>query len=428
MKKNLLLFGIFTILFLSMVKAQTIEAPQINITLMNQDPDPVGPGEYVEIRFKIYNNYAGTEAKNFQLELDPIYPFSLDPNEKALRDIGTLPALGDGGNVIVVKYKVRVDDNAVEGSNPIKLKYKHDNIDWITREFNINVQTIDANLAIISVATDPSKIKPGDKAIVKIKVKNMADSTMKDITMKLDLTFSSFLDQVATLTATDSLTAFNSLPFAPMESATEQKIYKLEPGEEHIFNYDLIAYSDAESRVYKVPVIITYYDELETVYTKNDIIGLIVGTKPDMSVVIDESDLYVGKQSGVVTIRFINKGFSDVKFLDVEVGDTSDFELLSSPEVYIGNVDSDDYETADFNIYLNNGAIKKEKSITFPVHVEYRDANNNIYMEEHNLELKILKPEKLGIKRSSGMSTFLIIIVIVGVGGYFYYRRKKRRK
>ncbi len=424
--KLFLIIGLFTLLLLSTVSAQ--EAPRINITMMNQDPDPVGPGEYFEIRFKIHNSRAGSEAGNFQVALDPVYPFSLDPNEEAVRNIGTLPALGSGGNIIIVKYKVRVNDDAVEGTNPLKLKYKHDNTDWIAREFDINIQTLDANLAIISVATDPSKIKPGEKAVVKIKVKNMADSTMKDITMKLDLTFSSYLDQIATLTATDSLIAFNSLPFAPLDSATEQKIYSLKPGEEHLFTYDLIAYSDAESRVYKVPVLITYYDELETLYTKIDIIGLIVGTKPDMSVIVDESDLYVGKQSGTVTIRFINKGFSDVKFLDVSVEDNSNFELISSPEVYVGNVDSDDYETADFEIYLNNGAIKKEKTITFPVHVEYRDANNNFYMEDHDLDLKILKPEKLGIKQSSGTSTFVIVLVVVGVGGYFYYRRKKKRK
>jgi len=424
--KLVLIIGLVTLLLLTTVSAQ--EAPWINITMMNQDPDPVGPGEYMEIRFMIHNSRPGTEAGNFQVELDPVYPFSLDSNEEAVRNIGTLPALGSGGNIIIVKYKVRVNDDAVEGTNPLKLKYKHDNTDWIAREFDVNIQTLDANLAIVSVATDPSKIKPGEKAVIKIKVKNMADSTMKDVTLKLDLTFSSFLSQVATLTATDSLIAFNSLPFVPLEGATEQKIYSLNPGEEHLFTYDIIAYSDAESRVYKVPVVITYYDELETLYTKNDIIGLIVGSKPDISVIIDESDLYVGKKSGTVVIRFINKGFSDVKFLDVKVEDNSNFELLSSPEVYVGNVDSDDYETVDFDIYLNDGAIKKEKSITFPVHIEYRDANNNMYMEDYDLDLKILEPAKLGIKTSSGTSTFIIVLVIVGVGGYFYYRRKKKRK
>ena len=423
--KLFLIIGLVTLLLLTTVSAQ--EAPRINITMMNQDPDPVGPGEYMEIRFMIHNSRAGTEAANFQVELDPVYPFSLDPNEEAARNIGTLPALGSGGNIIIVKYKVRVDENAVEGTNPLKLKYKHDNTNWISREFDINIQTIDANLAIISVATDPIKIKPGEEAVVKIKVKNMADSTMKDITMKLDLTFSSFLSQVATLTATDSIIAFNSLPFAPLGSATEQKIYKLEPGEEKLFTYDLIAYSDAESRVYKVPVVITYYDELGTKYTKNDIIGLIVGTKPDISVLIDESELYVGKQSGAVVIRFINKGFSDVKFLNVKLQDSDEFELLSTSEVYVGNVDSDDYETAEFDIYLTNGAFKRERTIDFPITIEYRDANNYLYTEDYQLQLIVLSPKKLGISQGSSVGTIFVVLLVVGVGFFFYRRRRKRK-
>ncbi len=426
-------YKLYTMLFVLMlvtiftVSAQSIESPQINISLMNQDPDPVDPGQYVEVRFLILNEYPGSTAGDFQVMLDPQYPFSLDSNENALRDIGDLPALGDGQNVIVVKYKIRVDEDAVEGENPIRIKYKHDSTLWISKEFDINVQTVDANLAVVSVQTEPDLIKPGEEVKLNVKVKNMADSTMKDVSFKLDLTLSTFLSQ-ATLTASDSVTAFNALPFAPIGSTSEKKIYSLESGGEHIFSYDLITYSDAESRVYKVPIIITYYDELETQYVKTDIIGLIVGTKPDLSVVIDETELHVGRRTGNVIIRFINKGFSDVKFLDVNLRETDEFELLSSSEVYVGNVDSDDYETAEYEIYMTNGAAREEKTITLPLYIEYKDANNNVYTEEYDLPLKILEPEKLGIQSGVGTGTVLLVVIVIGAIVFFYLRRRRKKK
>ncbi len=418
---------ILLILVVTITSAVAIEAPAINITLMNQDPDPVGPGEYVELRFAVQNTKPGTVAEDFQIELVPEYPFSVDPSENVLRNLGDLPALGDGSNVFVIKYTVRVAQDAVEGNIPVKVRYKHGLLPWVTREFDVQIQTLDANLAIVSISSDPEKIKPGEEASVKIKVKNMADSTLKDVTLKLDLTYSAIIDSLSATTASDKIAAFENLPFAPIGSATEQKIYSLDAGEEHEFEYNLIAYSDAESQIYKIPIEISYYDELETQYTKEDVIGLIVGTKPDLSVIVDESELYVGNRQGTVTIRFINKGFSDVKFLDVTIENTDEIEVLSAKEVYVGNVDSDDYETVDFDIYLKNGASREETTVMIPLKVEYRDTNNNIYHEEIDIDMRILSPEKLGIQTGNN-GFWILVLIVIAVVGFIWYRRSKKKK
>jgi hypothetical protein len=424
MKKSMNIILMLTVLILASisVSAQTIKIPSINVSMINQDPDPVTPGRYVELRFKIFNNMYDTTAKNFEVMLDPKYPFSLDEGEEASKSLGDLPGYGNSRNSIIVKYKVRVDDNAIEGQNPITLKYRVDGSDWVSIDYNVDVQTIDANLAIVSVDTVPESIKPGDKATIKVKVKNMADSTMKDITMKLDLTFSSIVPAV---TASDAVAAFSALPFAPLGSATEQKIDTLTAGEEKTFTYNLIAYSDAVSKVYKMPIQITYYDEMQTKYTKNDIIGVVVGAKPDLNVVIDETDIYMGKNYGTVTIKFINKGFTDIKFLNVKMEHTDLIDVLSTHEVYLGNVNSDDYETADFKVYIKDG--KKEGTIDFPIIVEYRDANNNLYQETYNLPLEIIDPAKLGQSNTPNFWWIIIVLVVI-VAAVFFFRRKKANK
>jgi len=86
----------------------------IIITLINQEPDPVGPGKNVDVRFKFDNN--GTdEARNIEVEILPEYPFSLNPGRGAVRNIGTMQSRQAGDVGVIVKYKLRVDKNAVEG-------------------------------------------------------------------------------------------------------------------------------------------------------------------------------------------------------------------------------------------------------------------------------------------------------------------------
>ncbi len=422
MKKAILM--LLLLLVSAFGNALEIDSPSISVTLLNQDPDPVSPGSYADVRFKITNT-GNDKAQGLEIMLVPEYPFLLAENEDAVRNIGDLTNIGED-NSLVVKYKIRVAEDAVQGENKLKLRYKHGANSWITQSFDINVETVDANVAIASVKTEPEMIKPGDKAILKVKVKNMADSNMRDIALKIDLTYSGLLSSATAKTATDSIAAFNILPFAPLGSASEQKVDLLKSHEEHEFTYTVIAYPDAESKVYKVPVEITYYDELENKYTRQDLIGLIVGSKPDLFVVIDESELYVGKRTGNVALKFVNKGFSDVKFLDVNLKESPEYQILSAQEVYIGNVDSDDYETAEFNLYLKNGASKEEKEVKLPIHVEYRDANNNLYTEDKELSLMIVDPKKLGINEKSGFPG-LVILVILGAGVYFYLRRKKKK-
>jgi len=94
----------------------------LRATFVNQDPSPADPGAYVNLLFKIENR--GTKsAENATLELIPEYPFSLDPGVSAVTNLGTINGLQSGENAFLVKYKLKVDENAVNGDNEIKLKY-----------------------------------------------------------------------------------------------------------------------------------------------------------------------------------------------------------------------------------------------------------------------------------------------------------------
>lgn len=430
--RNIILFALlcaFVMLSASAAATDTLttyitDLARIKISLISQDTDPAEPGGLVEVRWKI-ENLGSDNAKDVIVKLEPEYPFSLLPGDDGIRDLGSIQGRQLAEEGVIVLYKLRVDEKAIEGDNDISLMFKYDANSWAkTDYFTIRVQTIDAAISIESVKSTPEKMIPGNNAKLDIEIKNLADSYMKDVTLKLDLTFTQYLDYITTLT--DASGAYDTLPFAPLNSATEKRIRQIAPGQSKIVSYELMTYSDAEARVYKVPIILTFYDELGEQYVKNDIIGIVVGAEPEMDIVLDSYDVHAPGTAGSISIKFVNKGVTDLKFLNVELLESGDYGITSAAKDYVGNVDSDDYETADFRIYLKDTA---QDIVKIPVHVTYKDANNNNYEKEVELELKLLNAKERGVKERSNVGIIVFVFILL-IAAYFVYRRweKKRKK
>jgi len=421
LRKELLVF-IFVLLVAS-VSAQALVAPRFNVTFMNQDPDPARPGSYVDLRFKIQNDGEAT-AEDVMVRIAPEYPFSLDPGEDPLRSLGDIPGYGNSRNVMVVKYTLRVADDAVQGVNTIRIQYRLGDSQWITEEFDIDVRTVDATVSIQSVETIPEKVQPGEPAKVRIKVKNIADSTLRDVTVKFDLALSTI--EVPSQAQVTQSNLYDMIPFAPLRSVTEQKIKTLLPGEEYTFSYDMITYPDAEPRVYKIPVQVQFRDDLDEQYEKNDIVGIIVSSKPDLRVLLDSTTLNTGVATGEVVVRFVNKGLADVKFLNVELDRSDSYEIISAEDVYLGNIDSDDYETAEFTLHVPVDKVAGAREITLPIRYAYMDSTNNAFTATEDIVLKLRDPGQLGQQGGSPVGLIIGLLVIGAI--LFLIFRKRRRK
>ena len=414
MRKELFALFVITLFFSSVfvvLAAQTTYNPariyDIAVTLINQEPDPAEPGKYVDVRFKFDNNGSG-EARNVIVELLPEYPFSLDAEASAARNIGTIQSMQRGDVGIIVKYRLRVDKNAVEGENDLRIRYKIEGYSWIgPEEFKVDVQTNDAILSVDSVSLGKKSLEPGASNTIKIKVSNDADSMLKDIKARLEL---------------------GGLPFIPLGSTNEKMIYKIDSRESYEFEFELLANPDADSGVYQVPLKIAYSDELGKTYFKNSTLGFIVGAKPDLSLTLDTTEVYERGKPGNIVVKVVNKGVTNIKFTNVKLMPNKDYKILSNGEDYLGNIDSDDYETAEFNIYVEN---KKDKKIILPIVIEYADANNNNYKTDMNLEMPIYsasEAKRFGLVEGNGKVGFFIVILVVVAGLFIYRRWSKGRK
>lgn len=184
MKIKFALIGIFLILTPSLAMAQdlssllsTEEAPNeyasFSFSQLKYDPYPAEPGEYMTLWMEVYND--GTDsAESVIFELVPEYPFSLDPNEVATREFSNIPGL----YTVVLQYKIRVDKNAVEGWNEIKIAYKIGNGPWVgkTTEISVAKPTQKAELKVFYVGTEP-KAYPGSKTTLSVDLANIASGT-----------------------------------------------------------------------------------------------------------------------------------------------------------------------------------------------------------------------------------------------------------
>ena len=404
MNKILVLLALFLLLTSAAYARQTVvtSANEMKIDLLRYDPSPVQPGDTTDIWFEIIN-LKDVPMNDFDVTFVEDYPFKL------LSDKTIHFSRLDAGGKIQFKFQVEVNTNANEATNNVFIQYYSRTSGSITSEpFVVTVKRLGS---IVSTAIgikqsegEIARIAPGSVADVEVSIKNSADSVMKDVIVALDLSAS-------------------TMPFAPVGMTTEQKIKSIAAGSEASVIYKLIATPDAAAGVYKIPLKIKYYDEVGDFHNTSDIVGITVGAEPKLMVVLDSTELTKSNTKGKVVLKVINYGTTDVKFAMLNVLDGESFKKFTSGENYIGNVDSDDYETVEFRVEAN------ADSITMPVLLEYMDANNVQYSETQNVEITLYTPSDLGVTQSSTWVYVLVIIVLIGAYiGYRNYKHKKQQK
>lgn len=390
-------------LFLANISFATslTNASEFRISTLKYEPYPAEPGKYLQLWLNIEN--AGLYSANqVTFELEPTYPFSLDANENATRYFGSIEPMKS----VVIDYKIRVAADAVEGQNELKLKYRSGDGIWNTKKFSITVKTPNAIISVDNVKTEPKTAVPGKETNLTITLKNVADSPLKDISLKLDL---------------------SSVPFSPIGKTTEHRVYLLQPNESVDITFNLLASPDIDAGPYKIPVNISYDDWTGIAYLKKDFVTVVVGDIPELIIGLEETQILQAGESGTVTLNLINKGLIGIKFLLLTLNKTENYDILSpSNQIYIGKLGPDDYETAKFNLYIKPVS---GKSITLPITLEYRDDNNNKFTEHRKIEFKLYTQEeitKYGLRQTSGMTNWIILLVLI-VAGYFVYRKFRKK-
>lgn len=258
-------------------------------------------------------------------------------------------------------------------------------------------------LSIKDVESSPSEIMPGETATIVIEIENNFNSDITNLNVKLDLA---------------------DLPFAPYQASTEKFLDELGSDEDEKFSFQIIVLPEADSGIYKIPVLMTYTDSNDTQQQEEGVISLVVNSEVELKIFSEESFLLRG--DGTLSIKIVNSGLADIKFAYVSVSNVVGVNFLSEKEQYIGDVDSDDFDTIEYKIYVNANA---PSPVKIPVTIKYRDATNKEFEEQKEISLNVYslkEAQQFGLVKKSNYTIFIGIGILAT--SYFVYRFFKKRK
>ena len=269
--------------------------------------------------------------------------------------------------------------------------------------FLINISLINP-LTIDSVSM-VNELKPAESSKIIIGIKNDGDEDLEDVSIKLDL---------------------KEVPFAPFNSASEVNIDKIAENKIKYAEFEIIALNNAKSGIYKIPLTVSYNeDDIKKI--RESLISVLVDSKPIIDVNIDQELLLKGKENEAI-IRITNKGLSDVKFLEIEIKENNFFNLLGSKKYYIGDIDSNDFDTLKIKFFINYDA---SDVVSISITVKYKDELNKEYEEEFNLSLKNYTEKKaveIGLIKKNKTALYTVGVVSVLILYLLYRNLKKRSK
>ncbi len=397
MKKRLLLVVIMalavsfvSVSFVDAGSSITFPGNKVKMSIISQSPDPVKPGEFfdLKVRVQVLSSAAreNFQIKNLKIEMIQEYPFSVSESENAARDLGSL----GGSEARDVTYRIKTASDAADGVNRLRFRYSSDSEGEVEGDgyLSINVRAIESNLGIASLKSNPEKIPAGSEAELELKLKNSATSYMRDVAVRLDL---------------------SNTPFTPLETSSEKRIGQLSPGQEANMKFKIIVDTNAESKPYKIPAVLTYLDDQNNKFSRNDSIGLLVYSEPELDFNIDDSKIFRKKDTGEVIISVSNIGPSKVKFINLEVLPSEDYKVIGNNKIYLGNLDPDDFQTASFKIYAGKDNPK------ILLKVGYKDAYNEYFFKDVELGLKTYSGREAAayglIKPEFGVLQWVFLIV-----------------
>jgi len=256
-------------------------------------------------------------------------------------------------------------------------------------------------IVIENVNTSPQNIIPGKVGNLNLQITNTGSTTASDVRLQINLP--------------DELLFF--------EDISKRKIAKLYAGESQKLSYNIIALPTASEGIYESSITIDYISHIGSERQDNDTFGIIIKSEPKLFSFIESSEIYKGNDIGSITIKFVNNGIADIKFLTVELQDSEEYKILEDNKEYIGDLDSDDFESVSFRVKVDE---KKDK-IVFPLKISYKDSLNNNYEEQFGVNLEILKAKEAGIDTNGTIIIVLVVFLAAGAG-YYYYKKYKKKK
>ena len=142
---------ILVLLMFSISFAFAAEACDLSVSLVNQDPYPAVQGDYVKMVFQV-DGIAASGCGEVTIELIEKYPISFDGGEETVYTINSGTYTKDFQNFLMAPFKIRVDENALDGANPVEVRYSYNKLGVTgaveSKEVDLEVEDVRADFEV----------------------------------------------------------------------------------------------------------------------------------------------------------------------------------------------------------------------------------------------------------------------------------------
>ncbi|WP_410509853.1 COG1361 S-layer family protein [Methanosarcina hadiensis] len=389
----------------------------ISIDLLNQDPDPVKPGDVLEVRISVENT-GYNDIDNCFVKIEPEYPFKILSEENPVMNIGTLGKRSENDRRKVLKFRVGVENDVNEGSYPLKVYlYSTDKKNKISlkRELTIDVDSeSNAEIEYISV----EKMIPGEKTNLVFGIKNVGNSPLKNSMFSWECSNDVIL---------------------PVGSSNVKHINLIDVGETANVSFNVLTNVNTKPGLYKLDLTLTYDDieELQTIteagYVENEKrktikskAGIYIGGTTDFDIAFMEQS-----PTGAYTFSVSNIGNNGANSVKVSIPVQENWTVTDgSNSVVLGNLAKGDYTIADFN--LKPATVGQELPIKFEI--SYTSSDGIRQVDENMIPLYAspsIKQTGSKLTEESNESSMLpyklLFLLLLGAAGVFLYKRYQKK-
>lgn len=260
-----------------------------------------------------------------------------------------------------------------------------------------------AAVSALSARADYVTIYPGEEGRISINLDNDQDFNVENIVFSLNL---------------------DNLPFTTVGTSARE-IDEIKDGDDDDISFVLVPSLSATPTDYNIPYTVSYLEEDADERTqKEGSFGLRVGARTDLDFSVETSETPILNKQGELSLEIINRGLGDLKSVTVTIMPEG-FELISNYKYFVGTVDSDDTEVAQFDV------VYRSKTPSLKAKVEYKDFENTDQVKVVTIPFGVYSEEeamKLGLITKSNTGIYVGVVILIIIAFFVYRKIKKKRK
>jgi len=409
---------IITLILLAGLGQAQLGVPNLKITQVKYDPFPAESGSYFKLFLRVENT-GQAEADNVECELVPKYPFSLDPNEYTIREIGRLPQ----SEHAVIEYMIRVDADAVNGDNELSIKCSSDGLESgssITKKLTVNVKASNPEPVIGMIKSTPSQIRPGMEEVKLVaEIQNIGEGDTKLTIVEVVLPKG--------MSPSTSYSNINNLGTIPKDSSKEATFYididkSITPDLYHVPMHVKYKIGNNPEQIDKrllleinvrpAPIFVVEEFRAGTNTGSDSFTGYVVRSEK----VISPSSI---SQAGTGELRIIlrNAGEEEARSVSVRIfkDTTQPFEF---DEIYdfIGNMKPNETGEVVFAFSVDENAVLKKYFME--IEMRYLEGND-VKTDRDTVSIEVSNPAP------PNLLIYIPIIIVIILVAFFLIRRRK---